>query len=139
MGNCKKVLLLSVLLSAVGCSSSDASGVNMQPGMWEWTMTMDMPGMPMAMPPTVYSACLTKEDLVPKQPQDNQNCQVLKNKASGNSVEWKIECVIPGGGKSVSEGKMTYSGTTARGETKTHAQGMEMSSTMSGRRTGECK
>ena len=115
-----------------------AAGVNMQPGMWEWSMTMEMPGMPMAMPPTVYSSCVTKDDLLPKQSAKDDRCKTLKNQIKGNSVLWKIEC-SSAGGMATSEGTMTYSGATARGEIQSSTQGMAMMSKITGRRTGSCK
>lgn len=126
---------VGLFLSSV---SVQAAGVNMQPGMWQWSMTMEMPGMPMAMPPTVYSSCLTEDDMVPKQSAQDGQCKTLRNDIKGNSVSWKIECTTDGG-VSVSEGTMTYSGTSASGEIKSSTQGMTMMSTISGKRTGSCK
>ena len=134
----KRFVLATSMVLSFFCVPVYAAGVNMQPGMWEWSMTMEMPGMPMAMPPTVYSSCVTKSDLVPKQSAKDDRCKTLKNEIKGNSVSWKIEC-SSAGGVATSEGTMSYSGSTARGEIQSSTQGMTMMSKITGRRTGSCK
>ena len=132
--NVVKVSFVAACFSSAGCSDE----IDVEPGMWEWSMTMEMPGMPMAIPPTVDSSCTTREDLIPKAAGENKDCNMLENKVTGNSVQWKMECNIAGG-KSTSEGKMTYSGTTANGEITASTQGMVMTTKVNGRRTGDCK
>jgi len=46
---------------------------NMEDGMWEITMKMDMPGMSMEMPPVTFNQCLTKKDLVPQKKEKNED------------------------------------------------------------------
>lgn len=117
-----------------GCA--DANEPNIKEGEWKWTMTMEMAGM--QMPPVSYSSCVTKEDLVPQQPNQNQQCKMLKNKTTSDSVEWEVECKSEAG-KSISKGKMTYSGSTAKGEIDIITQGMTMKSKITGSRIGNCK
>ena len=117
-----------------GCA--DANEPNIKAGEWQWTMTMEMAGM--QMPPIIYSSCVTKDDFVPQQSDPNQQCKMLKNKMTSNSVEWEIECKSEVG-TSLSKGKMTYNGSTAKGEIDVITQGMTMKSKISGNRIGECK
>lgn len=126
------------VMMLLAMTHSQAATVDMQPGMWEWIMTMEMQGVPMAIPPTTYSDCLSKDDLVPRQPQQGNQCKLVESDVSGDSVSWKIECPTPNGA-SISEGRMTYKGTTATGEMNAITQGMTMKSTLNGRRTGACK
>ena len=118
--------------------SANASEPDVKPGMWEWTMTMEVPGMQFALPPVVYESCVTKKDFVPQQSNPDQECKMLENKVTNNSVQWKIECSSDGS-KSLSEGKILYSNTTAKGEIKVTTQGMTMISKLNGRYTGKCK
>ena len=116
--------------------SITASEPNIKAGEWKWTMTMEMAGM--QMPPVSYSSCITKKDLVPQQSNLDQQCKMLKNKTTNNSVEWEVECKSEAG-KSISKGKMTYSGSTAKGNIDIITQGMTMKSKITGIRVGNCK
>lgn len=135
-----KKLITSFFIAALyisfisGCA--DANEPNIKAGEWKWTMTMEMAGM--QMPPVSYSSCITKEDFVPQQSNPNQQCKVLKNKVTKNSVEWEIECKSEEG-TSLSKGKMTYNGSTAKGEIDVIVQGMTMKSKITGKRIGACK
>lgn len=45
-------------------------GPNMKEGLWEITINnIEMPEMPMQMPPQTYTHCLTKKDMVPQKAQ----------------------------------------------------------------------
>ena len=132
-----KVIYGTVLLS-ISYSTTHAAGINAELGMWEWTTTMEIPGMPFAPPPVTYSECLTKEDLVPNQSGRDGGCKIISQKITGSSIHWKMECVEEGQ-KMTSEGKMIYSGTTAKGEVNIVSQGMKMKSKINGHRTGACK
>ncbi len=133
----KHFVLLAVFIFAT-ITPLNATELNVKEGMWEWTTTMEMVGMPFTPPPMVYSSCVTKEDFIPEKSDENIDCKMLKKKITKNSVEWKMECSMEGA-KSLSEGKMFYYGTTAKGEIKVTTQGMTMISKISGRRTGKCK
>lgn len=130
-----KYLVVLVFLSSV---SIKADSINAKPGMWKWSMTMQMVGMSFEMPPTTYTSCVTKKDLIPQQSNENQQCKVLKNNISNNSIEWKMECKSDAG-MSISDGNIQYTKTTAKGEIKITTSGMTMISKISGKRIGACK
>lgn len=113
--------------------------INMQPGKWEITTTVNMPNMPVTVPPQTRTQCLTKDDLVPRDVQKGGECRVTSQKVSGNTVTWTMDC-NSGGTKTTGSGKITYSGTTFSGEfSMTMGQtGMKMTSTMKGKRIGNC-
>ena len=115
-----------------------AGGVNLNPGMWEWTATVEIPGMPMQVPPSTYSACFTAEDVVPRDDKMGQNCETVDVQTNGDTVSWKMTCTSPQG-VTTSQGKMTYNGDTAVGESKVNTQGMQMTSKTTGRRLGPCQ
>jgi len=131
--------IIAPYLLLIICISSplQAATVDMQPGMWEWTTQMKMAGMDLQIPPTVFSSCITQQDLVPQNQSPNGDCKILENSTSGNTISWKIQCDSPHG-SSTTSGKMTYSGSSASGAMDVVARGMAMSATMSGRRTGGC-
>ena len=108
--------------------------------LWELTLKMEMPGMPMAMAPQVHRMCVAKahndEDMIPKR----GNCRMLDSRRTGNKVSYRMSCT----GKEPMEvtGETTY-GTDAyegrmRMTTTSGGQSMEMMQTYSGRRVGDC-
>jgi hypothetical protein len=114
--------------------------IDMQPGMWEQTTRIEMPGM--SIPETRTTYCLRKEDLVPKNT-GQPGCKITNIKQSGNMVTWETICVQDGT-KSRGRGKVTYSGTTSNGSMNftienPSAPPMKMHYTFSARRVGNCK
>jgi hypothetical protein len=130
---------VAAMIYAVCCSTSMAGTpeVNMNPGLWEWTAKMDIPNMPKEMQTTVNRKCLTKEDLVPATKKPGQECDIKDLKTTKDSVSWAMTCKSPQG-PVASTGKMFYNGDTAHGEVNVNAQGLLMSSKMSGKRVGPC-
>src|SRR3989337_420880 len=102
------VVLIAIIASGTPALSA---GVNMQEGNWESTMEIKMEGMPFPMPPMKFTTtqCLTKEDMVPKTAQKDQQCEIKEKKVSGNKVTWKVKCVEKNG-TTEGEGEITYSG-----------------------------
>lgn len=115
---------------------------NVQPGQWETTVTMEMPGMPMAMPPVKTSKCLTKKDLTPDTSQPGQNCKVLKQQFKGNDLEWSVKCTGQDGGTITMTGKGTYKTDTFTGNLEmdmSHGgQAMKMTASIASKRIGPC-
>lgn len=130
---------IAALITAISCSISMAAAqeVNMNPGLWEWTAEMNIPNMPQKMPPTVNRKCLTKKDLVPATKKPGQECDIKDLKTTNDSVSWAMTCKSPQG-PVASTGQMFYNGDTAHGKVKVNAQGILMSSKMSGKRLGPC-
>lgn len=135
------VTLIGILL----ITSLSIAGPNMQPGQWEITTTIEMPGMPMKMPPMTTTQCLTKDNLVPKQPSRpgvNQPCEITNSGVNGDTVSWNMRCADEG--KTEGHGEITYHGDTFEGVIKMisgiSGKGrMQMTLHMKGKRIGECK
>jgi len=136
----KKLFAVSAILLAVISISFASSGPNMQEGMWEITSKMEMPGMPMEMPPMKHTQCLTKKDLAPQSSQPGQECKMTQTKVVGNTVTWTVLCKGQGGNMK-GTGKITYSGNSFKGTIKMSMIGenMEMICHISGHRIGDCK
>ncbi len=137
-----------VLAAAVLSGGAHAATPNMQDGLWEITMKMEMPGMPAGMKPQVMQQCITRKDLEdPKKtapsggdPRDNR-CQMTDYKMQGNTASWNMEC--KGEGAMTGSGTATYNGTSYTGTNrmtmKRGGQVQTMNMQYSGRRLGECK
>ncbi len=107
--------------------------------LWEVTMKMEMPGMPMAMPAQVHRVCVARnhadEDLIPR----SDNCRVLDSKRAGNKLTYTMACT--GDEPMNVTGEMTYSSDSYDGRMRmksTRDPSMEMMQTFAGKRVGTC-
>src|SRR5688572_1872438 len=75
-------------------------------GKWQFSVQMDMPGMPFKMPPVKMTHCITQEDARSAVPQDqNKDCKMADYKLDGNTVTWTVECPKQ---KLTGTGRITY-------------------------------
>ena len=119
-------------------SAGSVSAQAMQPGLWETTTRMEMPGM--AMPPMTTQQCIrdaSPEAAVPQMP----NCAVTNRSASGSTVRWSVRCQESGMVMN-GNGEMTIQGATSEGTLQLIIdQGgarQQMTHRFSGRRIGNC-
>ena len=135
----KKLSATFILLFAVMSIAAAGSAPNMEPGLWEITTKMEMPGMAMNMPPLKHTQCLTEKDLIPQNSQPGDACKITETTVTGNTVTWTVECSGQGG-EMKGTGKITYTGSSFSGIIKMAMapSHMEVTSRISGRRTGDC-
>ena len=138
----KTVYHVFILSLFVGLVALPAWGLDLQPGEYEITSKVEMPGMPMQMPPQTTTQCLTEKDPVPNQSVQNQGCKIKDMKTKGNTVTWKMVC-DQDGTKTESSGSMTYHGDHFEGTFQTK-MGPEMGNTIvstviTGKRIGKCR
>ena len=133
-------IALTILVTTASVSFA-GSELNMQEGQWEITTKMEIPSMPMEMPPMKRTQCLMKKDIVPQSSQEGQECTISETKVTGNTVTWAMECSGGPGGNTKGNGTITYSGSSMKGTIKiTDTQSnREMTSHLTGRRIGDCK
>jgi hypothetical protein len=113
-----------------------AEELDVEVGKWEWQGTVNMAGEIISVP--VYSTCLTKKDLIPKQSQENKYCKMVENKITKNRIDWKMEC-SGGNGQSTIIGHLFYNKTTAKGKIKTETSGMTIIANLIGQHIGSCE
>lgn len=138
----KTAVFFSVLVFFVLTSSAFAE-LNMQDGKWEITTKTEMQGMPMTMPATKFTQCITKKDAVPQKPEKGQDCKITGTKVAGNTVTWTMQCKTKEGVID-SSGKITYKndafdGTVNMTMDNTGSGKMQMTQHMTGKRIGDCK
>lgn len=133
-----KRIALAVIASTFSLAALAADS-RMQPGMYDYTMKMEMPGMPFAMPPQKYQHCLTQTDVDKGKQYENQqhkDCEVKNLKQSSGSASFDMVC------KDGTTGKADYT-FTADGMTgktvMTMKDGQSMTMNMASKRTGDCK
>jgi hypothetical protein len=132
--------IVSAAVLAAALVASATSFAQGKDDLWEVTMKMEMPGMPMAMPAQVHRVCVAKnhkdEDLIPRR----DNCRVLDSNRSGNKLAYKMKCT--GDEPMDVSGEMTYGSQSYEGRmrmmTTSGGQAMEMGQTFAGRRVGDC-
>ncbi len=115
-------------------------------GKWEVTAEMDMPGMPMKMPPRTSTQCVTKEDVADPQKSvptnngprgGNGDCKVSDYKMEGGKVTWNMKC--EGEHPMTGTGEMNYGEDSFTGTMKMdHGGGQVMTMKYTGKRLGDC-
>jgi hypothetical protein len=132
----KKLTLLAV---GLGVSMLAFAGDRMKPGMWEYSMKMEMPGMPMVMPPQGYQHCLSQKDVDEhKQFQSDRqkDCEISNLKQTAGSASFDMACKDGTTGHA----DYTFGGETMTGKTAMKMKnGQQMNMNMSAKRTGDCK
>ncbi|MGH8531077.1 MAG: DUF3617 domain-containing protein [Nevskiales bacterium] len=128
------VALAAGLASHVAVAAEEST---MKPGQWEYTMTMEMAGMPVAMPPTTYTHCLTQADLdkgAQYEAGDQKECEMKNLKHSASGASYDMVC------KNGSAGHydFTVMDTSMQGKGSMTVQGQEMKTNFSAKRTGDC-
>lgn len=107
----KRLVFLALLFCIFLFSTGVSLAQNMKEGLWEITMTMDMPGMPVKMPPQTWTQCLTKKESIPQQDKD---CKVIKSDLKGDVFTWTVQCKTPDG-VMTGNGRMIYRGDSFEG------------------------
>ncbi len=132
----------AVLVATLGWSAAQAAEPNFQPGLWEMTIQMEVPGMPMNMKPVTQRHCVTRKDLVPPTTSPNQRCKMLDRHMQGNTLIWDMSC-DQGQATMRGHGEIVYTGDTVKGTVNMTMHGgpngdMHMVQRLSGRRIGDC-
>jgi hypothetical protein len=134
----KKICILLFIISLFFFSCSVQKGPNMKEGMWEVTMRMEVPGMPVQMSPQTYTQCMTQKEAVPQREEPGQGCKIVKQDIKGDTVSWVVECKT-NEGTAVSDGRITYKGDTFEGVIQMTQGSMKVTQQLSGRWIGTCK
>lgn len=132
-----KLLIRSVVVALMLVTAAWAGEMSMKEGQWEMTIETEMEGMPMKMPPTTFSQCITQQEPVPQSRQPGQECVTKDVVKKGDTVSWTVVCDTPAG-STTGKGKITYKGDTMEGSMTMTAQGMKMVSRFTGRHVGPC-
>jgi hypothetical protein len=134
----KRICILLFVISLFLFSCSLQKGPNMKEGLWEVTMRMEVPGMPVQMSPQTYTQCLTQKEIVPQPKEPTQECKIVKQDTKGDTVSWVVECKT-NEGTAVSDGSITYKGDTFEGVIQMTQGDMKATQRLSGRWVGKCK
>ncbi len=140
----KATLLATVLSAALVWPSLTSAAPSIDDGEWEFTMTMDMPGMPANMPPVRFSNCLTKNNPIPKQEgKGAADCKVVDQSVKDSRVSYTMRCT-QGDMVMENKGDTTFHGNRMEGTVhQTMKQGGKVvhasTAKMTAKRIGPCK
>jgi 2-polyprenyl-6-methoxyphenol hydroxylase-like FAD-dependent oxidoreductase len=132
----KKLAIAAALLPLAALAAEGS-----KPGMYAYTVKMEMPGMPFAMPAQNFQRCLTQADVDKGKQYDNQSdrgkdCEVKNLKQSAGKATFDLAC------KDGTTGTAEYTSTAdgMAGKTVMHMkdQPQAMTMNMTAKRTGDC-
>ena len=138
-----KQTLLFAAFAACAAATLVAQSEVRRDGRFEVKMEMDMPGMPMKMPPTTTTQCVTPDQArdpqtaMPPQGRGNENnCKVSDYKSQGNKVTWSMKC--EGKEPMTGTGEFVYSSDGYTGTLAMDRQGQPMTMKYTAKRLGDC-
>lgn len=132
---------IAIILLACPLAQPALAAQPAQEGLWEYSVQMEMPGMPSH--PMTHRVCLSSKEMEEGPVPKDQNCKVMNYKLSGQTATWQMECQGPD--KVSGEGRITFQSNSAyQGETRMRIQPkgeapMEMKQKFSAKRLGNCK
>ena len=135
----RHLMILVVAALALAATVAVVAADEMREGLWEMTTTMEMPGVPYKMPPTVIKHCYSKEDVKDRKKvvaSDNKDCTVSDMKTTGNKVTWKMKCTGQNAATMTGEmimGKDSYTSTM-----KMQSKETNMTTKVKAKRIGSC-
>jgi len=125
-----------LLFAALDVRSDEGHG---EPGLWEITAQVEIPGQQAALPPSTETECLSQADLdaEPATTLDRGACRATDVQRSGNKVTWTITCDSPVSGKG--KGEIAYrSSTEYAGAVTMEIAGTTVRTTVKAKRVGAC-
>ena len=131
--------VFAAVFALVAVAPAGAAENPQKPGKWKVTMQMEIPGMPIKMPPVNMEVCLTEEDLkdpqksLPKDPKSD--CKIGDHKLDGNTVSWTIECPKQ---NMKGSGEITYTDDSYTGGMDMTVGEQQMKTRYSGKWLGAC-
>lgn len=110
----------------------------MKEGMWEITTKVDIPGIPVKVPPQTVKHCYTKEEVKDQKKvvATQKDCTVTDFRQSGNKVTWKMKCTGPNAGTMT--GETIFKGDSFASTMITESKGQKTKAKVNAKRVGAC-
>ena len=108
-----------------------------KPGKWQLTMQVEIPGIPVKLPPTNFAQCVTESDAKSLIPQDNNSkqCKFSDYKVTGSTVSWSMDCPKD---NMKGTGQLSYTAESLTGAMQVNKDGQDFTMKYDGKRVGEC-
>jgi hypothetical protein len=138
----KNIVTIILIVCCMMLFAIPSLALDFEPGKYEITSKVEMPGMPGTIPPQTVTQCITEQDPIPNQNPENQECKIVDMNQAGNTITWKMKCDQQGQ-KITSTGQMTYKGDSFEGTILTNmgpqAGNMTMTTVITGKRISDCE
>jgi hypothetical protein len=133
----KKAITALLCILFVPAVASAANSI--RDGLWEISSQVEMPGMPMKIPPTVMKHCYSKDDVKDQKKviAREKNCSVTDLKTSGNKVNWTMKCT--GKNAATMTGETVFGSDSYTSVMHMKAEGHNMTTKVKGKRLGDCR
>jgi hypothetical protein len=139
-----KMTSATIAALALGLSAALLAQGPRRDGRFEIKMEMDMPGMPMKIPPITTVQCITPEQandpqkaMPPQGGRSNENnCKLSDYKQDGNKVTWSMKC--EGKDAMTGSGEFLYTSDGYTGTMKMERGGQPMTMKYNAKRLGDC-
>ena len=141
----KRIIAVSaVLLPMLSVPPTAHAASTLTPGMYEYTMKMNMPGAPMNMPAQTSRRCLNPKDVESNKalempPEPNSDCQVRDMVMTGGNFSYKVACTRPQKLTGSVKGTMTATSMTMDMTMTVPEVPGPIQQSATARRIGECK
>lgn len=138
----RKVFIMMALLPFFFASSTAAEPVFSE-GLWEITGTMEIQGLaPGLSRPHVYHRCLTEKDPIPREPERDRQCRLVRSSMESDALAWSVQCTLERGSMT-GKGRVLFHGDTLTGVMRGKIRGegqktLSVTQRIEGRRIGDC-
>lgn len=131
-----KKLAAAVLVLAFPASAFAAAA--MKDGLWEISTKVDIPGIPVKVPPQTVKHCYTKEEVQDRKKvvSTQKDCTMTEFKESGNKVTWKMKCTGQNAGTMT--GETIFKGDSFVSTMTTESRGQKTKMKVNAKRVGAC-
>ena len=141
----KRIIAVSaMLLPMLSLPPAAHAASTLTPGLYEYTMKMNMPGAPMNMPPQTSRRCLNPKDVESNKafempPEPNSDCQVKDMAMTSGNFSYKVACTKPQKLTGNVKGSVTATSMTMDMTMTVPEMPGPIQQTVTARRIGDCK
>ena len=136
----------SLILLAAGLFALPLTlaAAGLTPGMYEYTVKMNMPGMPAGMGAQTFQRCLTAQDTAGTNAYSaardkNNDCKIKDLRESGGQFSYNMSCTKPNKMEATTKGTVTATSMTMDMTMSMPEAGGTMTQTTTAKRLGDCK
>jgi hypothetical protein len=140
----KRNLLCSMALGTLVSATPLCASAAMTPGLYEYSVKMNVPGAPAGMPAQTSQRCLTSKDVDGNKayempPNPNSDCQMKDLAQSGSQFSYKVACTKPQKIDGAVKGNVTSTGMTMDMTMDMAGMSGTVTQSITARRLGDCK
>jgi len=138
------IAVAAVMLPMAWTPPAAHAASTLTPGLYEYTIKMNMPGAPMNMPAQTTRRCLSPKDVdsnkaLEMPPEPNSDCQVKDMVLTGGQYSYKVACTRPQKLTGNVKGTVTANSMTMDMTMTVPEMPGPIQQTVTGRRIGDCK